>query len=364
MTGAANPSVVVPGRPPRGFREEIRDAVTPRTVVLVLAVLAIQLGFVASYIGAFHAPTPHGIPIAVTVADGVPAAQRPAADAAVAQTVTRLDGVAGTPLAARSARSVADARQGIEDRDVAGVLVLDPSGTADRLLTSGASSSAVAEALSTVLTRVETSQQRTLAVTDVKPVGEGDSRGLSSFYLAIGWVVGGYLAAALLGVAAGARPVNRRRAAIRLGALAVYAVASGVLGALVVRAIVPAFSGHVVALAAFGALVVFASASVTVGFQSLLGVAGIGLVIVLFVVLGNPSAGGPYPGVLLPAFWRAIGPFLAPGAGTTGVRGITYLGGAGLGLPLLVLSVYAVGGAVLAVLASRARPSTGRHVTT
>ncbi|MEU9025389.1 hypothetical protein [Actinomadura sp. NPDC048394] len=52
---------------------------------------------------------------------------------------------------------------------------------------------------------------------DIRPPAAGDGRGLSSFYLVIGWIVGGYLAAAILG----ARPTNLRRTVIRLSARAV-----------------------------------------------------------------------------------------------------------------------------------------------
>ena len=48
------------------------------------------------------------------------------------------------------------------------------------------------------------------------PLQAGDGRGLTGFYLVIGWIVGGYLVASLLGVAGGARPATTRRAAIRL----------------------------------------------------------------------------------------------------------------------------------------------------
>ena len=348
---------------PRGFRAELRDAVTGRAAALVVAVLAIQLGFIASYVGAFHHPTPHDIPLAVTAADGVPAAGRSQADAAVARTVAALDGITGSPVDARAVDSVAAGRSRLGDRDVDGVLVLDPSGTSDRLLVAGAGSAAVADALTQVLTAADSAQQRTVAVDDVIPAGAQDARGLSTFYLAVGWVVGGYLVASLLGVSAGARPANRRRAAIRLSALAVYAVASGLLGASVMTAIVPTFGGHLPALAGLGALVVFGVGALTMALQTVFGTIGIGLAIILFVVLGNPSAGGPYPGVLLPGFWRAVGPWLAPGIATDGIRGTVYFDGAGLGRALALMAGYAVVGVAVTVLASRPRRLSGAHVT-
>jgi len=44
---------------------DIRDAVNQRTVALVLGVLLLQLGFIFSYVAAFHSPRPHRVPIAV-----------------------------------------------------------------------------------------------------------------------------------------------------------------------------------------------------------------------------------------------------------------------------------------------------------
>src|SRR6185436_19514389 len=99
----------------------------------------------------------------------------------------------------------------------------------------------------------------------------------------------------------------------------------------------------------------------TMALQALFGFLGMGLAILLFVVLGNPSAGGAYPAPLLPPFWSAIGPWLPPGAGTDAVRGIVYFGGAGVGQALLVLTGYAVIGLV-ATLAGSGRRGTAEEL--
>ena len=101
-----------------------------------------------------------------------------------------------------------------------------------------------------------------------------------------------------------------------------------------------------------GALVVFAAAATTVAFQVLWGVIGIGVTILLFVVMGNPSAGGSYPATLLPPFWRTVGQWLPPGAGTTAVRNTVYFSGNAIDRPLWVLAGYAVLGTAVAVTAS------------
>ena len=329
------------------IRRELRDAITPRAATLVLGVLLLQFGFIASYLGAFHDPTPRDIPISVVAPQGAPAGT-------AAQAAAQLNALPGHPVMATAAADAASARSEIEDRSVYGAVLFGPD-RSDELLVATAAGSSVSAALESVVTAVGKSQNRTVAVTDVVPAGRGDARGLSAFYLVVGWVVGGYLVAAILGIAGGARPANRHRALIRLGTVAAYAVVSGFGGALIAETILSALSGHFLALWWFGALLVFAVGAVTMALQVLLGMLGIGVAILLFVVLGNPSAGGPYPSVLLPPFWAAIGPWLPPGAGTDAVRSIVYFPAASLAQPVWVLVAYAVVGAIVTVVVAASR---------
>jgi hypothetical protein len=323
------------------FRDELRDAVTTRAAVLILGVLLLQFGFIASYLGAFHNPAPRRIPIAVVAPPGAPSGT-------AATAVARLNALPGHPLAARAAASTAAGRALLENRGVYGVLDLSASGP-DTLLVTSAAGAAVSTALEQIVSDVDRHQGRTVTVVDSIPAGRGDARGLSAFYLVVGWVVGGYLVAAILGIAGGARPANRHRALIRLGGLAIYALVSGCGGALIAETILSALAGHFVALWVFGTLLVFAVGAFTMALQVLFGTVGIGLAILLFVVLGNPSAGGPYPSVLLPPFWAAIGPWLPPGAGTDAVRVIVYFPAASIARSVWVLVAYALVGLLVTV---------------
>lgn len=325
----------------RGFAGEVRDSLSVRGMLLVAGVLALQLGFILSYIGAFHSPSPHRIPIAVV------------APAAVSDQITgRLNALDGDPVKARTAPSEAAARAQVMNRSVDGAFVLNPRGTTDKLIVASAGGPALTQVATELAQKIETGQQRQVTIDDIRPPAAADGRGLSSFYLVIGWMVGGYLVASILGVTAGARPANLPRAAIRLGTLAVYAVASGLGGALIVDPAMGTLTGHFAALWAIGSLVVFAAAATTMALQILLGTAGIGAAILVFVVLGNPSAGGPYPSMLLPTFWRVIGPALPPGAGTTLVRNTVYFNASAIAGPLWVLATYAAGGLAVSLLAA------------
>ncbi|MEV4140344.1 hypothetical protein AB0J72_50310 [Dactylosporangium sp. NPDC049742] len=329
----------------------MRDGVTPRAGLLVLAVLAVQLAFIASYIGAFHKPSPHRIPIAVTApAERLDALAR------------QLDTLPGAPLDARPVADEATARRMIDDREVYGAFVVSATNATDRLIIASGAGASVGQALEQVFTPLEDAQDRAFTVEDVKPALLGDARGLSGFYLALGWVVGGYLVAIALSASKGARPANPHRAAIRLLSLLAYALLSGLGGALVATTVTGAGAGHLARLTCFGALLVLASGAVTMALQAALGFAGTGVAVVLFVVLGNPSAGGAYPAPLLPAFWRTIGPWLPPGLGTDAIRGIVYFDGAGVGRPAVVLSSYALLGVLGTLAASGGVPRIAAFV--
>jgi hypothetical protein len=324
-----------------GFAAEFKDAVTLRALGLVLGGLLVQLAFVVSYVGAFHSPTPHRIPVAVA-----------APQQASAKIVAQLNSLDGDPVEATAAPSAAAARSWVLTRQSDAAFLFDATGTRDTLLVASAGGPSVSQTATQIAQKIEAAQKRQITVTDIRSPNAGDGRGMTSFYLVLGWVIGGYLTATIMGMASGSRPANRNRTLIRLGVLVLYAAVSGIGGAAIVGPLFGALGGHFWALSGIGTLVVLASAATALALQTLLGLLGTGLVILLFVVLGNPSSGGVYPAPLLPSFWSAIGQTLPPGAGTTLVRNTVYFSGHATTSALWVLGGYAVGGAVLAWAAS------------
>ncbi|MFV0136864.1 DUF3533 domain-containing protein [Streptomyces sp. HMX87] len=334
-----------PPRSPRGsFLGEVKDAVTPRATLLVLGVIALQLLFIASYVGALHDPKPKDVPFGVV-----------APPAATGQTVARLERLPGSPLDPRAVADEATARQQIMDREIDGALVVNPGGGRDTLLVASGGGTVLASTLESLVTRLEQAEGRTLRTVDVAPASPQDFDGLSSFYLVVGWCVGGYLCASILAISTGARPANPRRASIRLIAMALVSVVGGLGGAVIIGPILGALPGSVAALWGLGALTTFAVGAATLALQGVFGVVGIGLAILLVVIAGNPSAGGAFPLPMLPPFWEAIGPALPPGAGTWAARSIAYFEGNALTGPLLVLSAWAAGGVLVTMLAAGLR---------
>ncbi|MFJ9718115.1 DUF3533 domain-containing protein [Streptomyces sp. NPDC101213] len=334
------------GAPPpdRSLLAEVEDAVTPRATLLVVGVLALHLLFIASYVGALHDPRPRDVPFGVV-----------APRAVAERTVTRLAGLPGGPLDPRAVADRATARQQILDRKTDGALLVDPAGTTDTLLVATGGGRVLATTLETLTTRVQRSEGRTVRTVDVAPAGTGDANGLSSFYVTVGWCVGGYLCASIMTISAGAARSTPRRAAIRLAAMIPVALLGGLGGALIAGPVLDALPGSFPALWGLGTLVVFAVGAATLACQAVFGLAGIGLAILLVVILGNPSAGGALPAPLLPPFWKAIGPALPPGAGTWAARSIAYFEGNALTSALLVLSAWAVAGTAITLLATALR---------
>ncbi|AVP66997.1 ABC-2 transporter permease [Prescottella equi] len=305
---------------------------------LVVGVLALQLGFILSYVAAFHQPTPRDISVAVVAGPGVPAG-------IPQQSVDKLNALDGRPVDARTAVDTAEVRQLLREREIQGAYVIAPNGT-DTLITASAGGSSIASALESVFGQVAQSQDRQLVVRDEIPVGAHDNRGLSGFYLSIGWVVGGYLLAAAIGLIIGA-PATLRQAWAHVAVMFGYSVVSGALGALITTHVLGTFAGHWFPLWILGTGVVFATGLFTLGLRAAVGILAVPLAIAVFVVLGNPSAGGAFGANVIPSFYAAIGKWITPGAGTEGVRSIVYFDNVGLGQPTVALALYTAVGAVL-----------------
>ena len=307
-------------------------APTPKAVALVLLpAQVLMLAFAFSYVGAFHDPTPHQVPVAVV---GSPA---------VAAQLNRLP---GDPLDARQASSRPDALSQIDDRDVYGAY----EAATNRLFVASAANVATAIALERTFDRVAAAQGRpAVRLTDVKPTPPKDPNGTAAFYSMIAWMFGGYIGATLIGLIGAPRSRSRQRAAARIGALAGLGIVGGILSVILLRACFGVFSGHVVALSAIAALTIFASGAATAGIQAAAGPAGTGLVIVVFVILGNAASGGPFARPLLPGLWRTVGGVLPPGASVDLARSALFFDGARIAGPILVLVAWVAFGTALAL---------------
>ncbi len=330
-----------------------------RTPLLVGLILVMQLAFVWSYVGALHEPDPKHVPFGIVAPD-------PVLSNLQEQVAAETDTVTLTPMA-----DAATARAAVEDGAIPGAVIIGGSSpTLDLLIVTGAPSIAYENLYREVLDTVDSdlanrdpSAARGYLVERVNPFESGDPKGLTPFYLAVGWVVGGYLLIAFFGFTQ-RHPEGWEGLARRFALLVGYAIASGVGGAILVGPVLGAFDGDFWALAAFGAGLSLAVTMAVQAVELLAGpIYGTGIAIIAFVVLGNPSAGGPFPRSFSPALWEHVGAWLPPGMGTDGIRAIVYdTSGFGAVIARLVGYVVLGAGACVAVMAFRLRrapsPST------
>jgi hypothetical protein len=313
-------------------------------IITLLAAVAAQVALIACFVGAMSNPQLHQAPLALVVE---PDAAQVVFQPSDAVSVRRY----ATEDAAREATRHGDV--------VAAVIVTERRET---LLVAGASTPALAAAVTQVVQAQARQAGVPLQTTDVRPLPANDPKGLGTFLLTIGWVIGGYLGVMLLTRALGAGGRGPRGTARLLGWLLLYSVVSAVLAVGLVDPVMGVVTGHGWQLVGVGTLVVFSVGSFTAALLAVLGLPGLVIAIATLVVLGNPTSGGSVPDQMLAGGWRFLARVLPSNAAVRLVRSVQYFGGHHTGSPGAVLVVYA-GAAVLlmtghAVLARRRRPAS------
>jgi hypothetical protein len=298
-------------------------------------ILALAFTFVASNVAVNHSPEPHDLPLGIIGPSRVAHAVK-----------DQLDRSAPGAFAIRQYSSRATARTAILHRDIYGAFEPGPPPS---LLVASAASLAAEQVLQRTFQTVAGAQGQQLVMRDVVPLPASDSSGATTFSMVLSLIVAAIFGSSILYMVAG-----RRSLSVHLGAVVALGIGVGLVTALATNVVVGAFSDHFVALWGVSTLFFLALALPVAAFQRLLGFPGTAVGFIVFVVIGDPSAGAAAP-ELLPSFWRVVGPALPPGAATTAARDIVYFHGYGATRSLLVLGGYAVLAAVGAIIVDRLR---------
>ena len=320
-----------------------RRSLTPddrRLLGASLGVLAAVFALVSSNVAANHSPKPHDLPIGIV---GTPVVT----DAAEAE----LGRAAADAFKVHAYQSLAAAKTGLLHRSVYGAFQPVPSPV---LLTASAASPAVAVLLQRTFAGLAGRSGRALAVHDVVPLPASDSSGATTFSAILSLIIVG-----LAGTTMVYTLTRHRPEAFRLVVTAALGVAAGLITALVTNVLVGAFPDHFFAVWGVAALFVLAIGMSIAAFQVIFGIAGTAIGAILFLVIGNPASGGSSAPELLPGFWRTLSQVLPPGAAVTSMRDVVYFHGHGCTHALIVLALYAVLGAGVAMIAYRLRRRPG-----
>ncbi|MGP3920055.1 hypothetical protein [Nonomuraea sp. 10N515B] len=304
-----------------------------KIIGLVVGVTLLGMLFAGSFLGAFHQPEPHGVPVAV-VAPGEQVAQL---QAGIDQ---RKEGAF-----ALSEYTTADvARAALLDREVDAVLVPQEG----KLIVASAGGRTGATIITSAFQAAAQAQGRPLQVEDAAPLPPGDSGGISGMFYVLALVLPGIALAVLMFQVAPGLGLGGR-----LGVLAAGSLVAGAGNAWLADAVFGALPGR------FGWLVLvswgisLAIGLVVAGLRKLLGVPGVGVAALLFIPIGLPASGGPLGARYIPEWYAAVGQILPLGPAAEAVRNTVFFDGAALWTPVGVLALWGLLGLVLLALPGR-----------
>ncbi|WP_329444429.1 ABC transporter permease [Streptomyces canus] len=243
----------------------------------------------------------------------------------------------------------AAARAAIEDRAVYGAVVATTQGP--ELLTASAASPVVAQLLQQAVAGPAAASGTEVRTVDVVPTPASDPRGatLSSSVLPL----------ALAGIIAGAMvTLHGLRGFRTVTALVLSAALVGAVGAALAHSWLGVLTGNWWAEAGTFALSSLAVSAAVAGLAALLGYAGIGVVALVVMFLGNPFSGAASAPQLLPDPVGRIGQWLPPGASATLLRSVSFFDGATATGPVLTLTWWAALGLGAVILGNALKART------
>ncbi|MFK8847591.1 ABC transporter permease [Streptomyces sp. Ac-502] len=316
------------GRPPTAAERWTafkKSPFLPATVLVFILAVAAGL-FAGSYTYTMANPTPRHIPTAVV---GPPDSPHGKAFA------DGMEKALNASLQLHAYDSYAAAQKGVEEQEVFAILrVRDKSVELD---VAGAAGAQVAQVLEQAGPKVGQAVGVPVEVKDLKPLQEGDPRGLALFYISLAAVIIGFVGAIQLSVhARGLNPLERIAFTVLyalLGAFAIAAVVDWLLGALDLPFVE---SWLILALTMFTSGMVFTMFNTLIGRWAMIPTWG------LMVLLGNPSSGGAVSWPLLPSVLGHIGRWLPPGASVNAQHTAVYFGASQHAFPFLVLAGWAL----------------------
>lgn len=326
-----------------------------KAALTLVGVAVIQLALCGAYLGAFHSLQAKDIPISVIGAQQV-----------VEPLAKTIEQNSNGAYKVSVVASWDEALQQIKEQRSYGAYMPGSAraGQDSTVIVASAASQALAKSIPESLAPVSTSLHTKQNVTDVAELPSGDNRGLGIFYTAFAWVFGGYLAAAALGIIRGERAFTKRNALLRIGGLLVFSAATSLAVAAIAVYGFEVFTDGYWQLVGIGTLATFATSLAASVVIALVGTLGTALVILFFVILGNPASGGT---VAMPLIgdgpWQWFNHLLPTGIGVDAIRSSLYFGNTNIGTPILALVIYLVVGAALLLLVGHFRGSVSFYAS-
>jgi hypothetical protein len=241
-------------------------------------------------------------------------------------------------------------RDAIRNRDVYGGISFGQDGRALLIATGG--SPAVAQLLTQVGTGIAQQAGVPLRTEDLAPPTADDPRGAGLAASALPITLAGLLPAIALVL------VLKREVWTRLVAAVVFAAVSGWTIAALLRYVFGSVDQNFWGVTAGLTLGVLAAGLLMLGLGSVFGRVGLAVGALLALLVGNPLSGLNSAPEMLPSGWGELGQWLPQGANATLLRSTAFFSGAGATTAIVVLTCWAIVGAVLVLVAARRQRKT------
>ena len=304
------------------------------------AMVAMMISFM---LGAMGEPTPRDMPVAIV------GATAEASQDAVNQLDTNMAGL----FDLRAVDSEQEARTLVGDRTVTAALVLPSAQDGSALLlTNQAGGSSAQQLVTTIFGQVAASEHMSLDTEDVAPLTTGDSAGTASMYIAMGWMMAGFL---IIVVGANAAPASRPLRKL-VPILAAWSVFMSAVLYLIAGPMVGAVHGHFWPMFGTGIVAIFAMAMVATVFERLIGMLSILPVVAILMFLGIPASGGALSVYMEPEIFRVLHDILPMPAAVEAVRSIMYFGGDVVGGALINFGIWGAVSLALVAVIDRFKP--------
>lgn len=284
------------------------------------------------YLGAFHAPSPHDVQVAVV---GESAQSKVFAQSLQDQS----DGA----LAVRTVADADEAKELVAQREI--VAAYGSSEDAATLYASSAASETSLNIAQKIFMGIAYQQDQTFHVEDVVPTGENDSTGQGLFFLLVALSIGGYASAVPL-----AGFMGKVNLAMRFGLAAVAAAVVASISLLVAGPLYKIIEGSYGGIWLLSWIYAAGITLLGLGLHPMLRHWTTPALTLCFVALNFTSSGGIFQPEMQPGFYGGLNAFWNGAGWLHAVQSLVYFPEHGIGMDILRLVLWLVPGSLLVFL--------------
>ncbi|MBM6590240.1 ABC transporter permease [Brevibacterium sp. RIT 803] len=315
-------------------------------IVFPLAMVTMMLTFM---LGAMGSPTPKDMPVTV-VGSSTEQAKDTIADLEKSMGKDMFDFTATTDKE--------EARAQVEDREEIAALVLPTQKNAEfGLIANEAGNNSAYQVVNRIFDRVASQQDMELNVDNVNALPDRDKNGVVVMYVAMGWVLAGFM---VVIVGANANPWSRPLKRM-IPLTAAYAPFMSLVVTLIAGPLTGAVDGHFAALWGAGIIAIFCIAMFAMVFERLIGMLAIIPVIGTLMFAGMPASNGAISEYMIPSFFTTLHDFLPMAAAVETIRSIIYFDSDVVTEHMQVLGLWGLVSLALVFLIDSIKPPRTEH---